>query len=591
MNRRQFARRSAGLAALLAASGRGFAQDPLARGAEAEDPFAPGADPFSPEPVTGAIVLPASPAAAFRRPDVKPFPADDPDEDDPAGDEPVATLPPDDLPSGGRAPFGWPAFAAYPAGPRVPGWGTTTLRFPPLPEGRRTTDVAAVRFALAMGAPAAGAVGVHSPVTGSLRGAVDVRFAPPLQLFSVPLSSVGGEAALREGLALRVVGGPETLWVLGAEYDSVEIEAAVEEADAGALHVPLELRPHLLVLGADDAWTEFFRRLDSLATLQPFGWREGAVLDGLLDLAALPERAALRETARRHLALFLTGGPGTAAVPPPGPLAPPGATLADAPDAAPFAALARLAPDHPLLDALRQRWLAGPPVGPTPPAGPVPPGAAETSAAAGLLAVAYPMAALGRARGNEELTAAALRALRSRLADPEGGDEDDPAPLRVRRRMLRLLGAARTLAAVGEREDAADLVAAFRRLADAALNRFMSEEPFSAEPADGSKPAPGPGLTNAVGVAAAWAIGVKAGWLGEEHAAAADAVREALTDRLTPDGFLFESPPPGGPGGVALDTTAMGLAAQLIAARETTPAAAPAPVPLTEPAPAPLPLD
>ena len=63
------------------------------------------------------------------------------------------------------------------------------------------------------------------------------------------------------------------------------------------------------------------------------------------------------------------------------------------------------------------------------------------------------------------------------------------------------------------------------------------------------------------------------------------AVNRVVGDRL--------APPPGGPAGVALSPTAMGLAAQLIAARETTspsaePIAAPQPIPATAPAPLPL---
>ncbi|QDT16446.1 hypothetical protein [Alienimonas californiensis] len=607
MNRRQFARRSAGIAALLAApgfaaTGRGAAQDPLARGSEVRDPFAP-------EPVTGAILLPASPAAAFRRPADGWEEAVDPDEaaaDASAADaERPALPPPDELPPGARPPFDWPAFAAFPAGPRVPGWGTTTLRFPPLPEGRRTVDVVAVRFAVAFAPPAAGAVGVHSPVTGTLRGSVDVSFAPPLGLFSVPLSSVGGEAALREGLALRVVGPPATVWVLGAEDENSEPGAGEGDAAAvGASGLPLELRPHLLILGADDEWTEFFRRLDSAATVQPFGWREAAVMDGLLDLAELPERAALRDAARRHWALFTNAGPGTAAVPTAGPPTLRSVSLAEGRDAAPFASLTRLDPDHPLLDALRDRWIAR-----RSPDGTVPDEGDEVTAA-GALSVALPMATLARARGDEAMLEAALLQLRLRLtasideeetgeepADTEPNREDAepgvegpplppgaPAARRERLAMLRLLGTARTLAVAGKREDTGDLLAEFRRLADAALPQTEPPAGDSAErPADGLL---APNLTNAVGVAAAWAIGVRQGWLDREHAAAADAVREALTARLTPDGFLFEPPPPGGPAGVALDPTAMGFAAQLIAARQ--PIAAPAPIPATAPAPLPL---
>ena len=48
--------------------------------------------------------------------------------------------------------------------------------------------------------------------------------------------------------------------------------------------------------------TEFFARMRSLSCVQQFGWMEGGVFDGILDLSALPARQPMKGAARQHLA-------------------------------------------------------------------------------------------------------------------------------------------------------------------------------------------------------------------------------------------------------------------------------------------------
>ena len=64
------------------------------------------------------------------------------------------------------------------------------------------------------------------------------------------------------------------------------MELRVQATDGEEMSAALQ--PHLLVPGTADALTEYFARMDSLACVQAFSWQEGCVLDGLLDLAALP---------------------------------------------------------------------------------------------------------------------------------------------------------------------------------------------------------------------------------------------------------------------------------------------------------------
>lgn len=143
-----------------------------------------------------------------------------------------------------------------------------------------------------------------------------------------------------------------------------------------------------------------------------------------------------------------------------------------------------------------------------------------------------------------------------------------------------LLGLARTLGVLGHRPDAGGVIAALREMADWALARQLPAD----HPHAGlwsvfvNEPDLLPDTSGSAGIAAALAIGVKHGWLGEEHAAAADRTRAALTGHLTPDGFLGGASQ-SNKGGRGLQTgpyrviyqMGMGLTAQLIAARDSTP--------------------
>ena len=460
------------------------------------------------------------------------------------------------FPKGKRPPFGWRAVPIPAAGE-----GTLRLSFPAPPDGRAP---AALRFTIALDYRAQATVAAVSAESGRALGTADVRFTQAFQPFSVDLPQGDAAVAAREGVELTVAEGPGPLWVLsGDPGDAPE-------------PVPDALAPHLMLPGTDGVWEEFFRRFGSLASLQPFGWMEGCVLDGLLDLAELPERAAMRAVAERHLALFTPGGElsyeGSRGNPLEGRASGVEGTL-------PFAAIARLDPANPLIEIVLKHWdrmkQPGGVVGYS--------GGRLTGE--DTYTLAYPMAVIGRGRGSEELMESALIQVRARQTALFDGTEYyrvfNGNGSRSDRGWARgvawhLLGTARTLDALKRRDLPADLRDGFRAFADWTLARQLP----AGHPHAGlwsvfvHDPDLTPDTSGSAGIAAALAIGVRNGWLGEEHAAAADRTRAALTAFLTPDGFL---------GGVAqsnkggrglqegdyrvLFQMGMGLTAQLIAAR------------------------
>jgi unsaturated rhamnogalacturonyl hydrolase len=100
-------------------------------------------------------------------------------------------------------------------------------------------------------------------------GAIDIRYAYVFQPFELLLTEKQTAAVLAEGVRLELIGGKEPLWVFDAQDDVAE-------------HV--RFAPHLLMGEPDSRVDEALNTMLSLSSLQPFGWMEGCVLDGLHSL-------------------------------------------------------------------------------------------------------------------------------------------------------------------------------------------------------------------------------------------------------------------------------------------------------------------
>ncbi len=450
------------------------------------------------------------------------------------------------LPARQRVPFGW-KLTTVPGRDHAP----VVLAWPDLPADAKPTHF---RIAIGLDERDDKTLEVFLPKSERVVGVMALRWVTQFQLHQLPLTPGDVADLRREGLALRVT--------LGSE---VEIFTAGRE-------LPDALRPHLLVPGTATPLEEFFARLHSLAVVQQFGWIEGCVLDGLLDLAELPEHASLREMARRHLALFVQGDrliyEDQQSRPSDGRIYGIEGTL-------PFAALARLAPQSPLHELALAFWQSR-----LRPTGSIQDGASMTSE--GAYTVGYPLAEIARVRQSEELLRRALTQVRVRQARLFDGrvftrtysDEGQRGNRNWSRGIAwQILGLARTLAVAGERDDITDLVIHLQRFADwiVALQRadglwgVIVDEPELTADTAGS-----------AGIAAALAIGAKHGWLGDAARTAAQRTREGLLPHLTADGFLGGvSQSNKGGGGLqrndyrVIFQMGMGLMAQLIAALPT----------------------
>jgi rhamnogalacturonyl hydrolase YesR len=450
------------------------------------------------------------------------------------------------LPSTQRAPFGWitTTISSADKPPLVLTWDA-------LPDGDKPTHL---RIAVGLDERDEKLVEVRLPKSGRVIGAMDLRFVTQFQVYQLALNPGDVADIQREGVELLLTKGSDL------------------EILTGGSDMPAALLPHLLVPGSASAMDEYFARMNSLACVQQFGWMEGCVLDGLLDLSALPAHARLRKMAENHLSHFFKDGQ---LVYENHLSAPSDGRLYGIEGGTPFGALARIDPQSPLPDLAIDFWKSR-----KRPTGSIQDGHHMSSE--GAYTIGYALAEIARARGSDELMREALYQVRIRQARLFDGTEfwrtyDDNGK-RGNRNWARgiawqMLGLARTLEVAGNREDIHDLVIYLQRFAAWAIAMQREDGLWSVFT---DEPTLTPDTAGSAGIAAALAIGVKHGWLDHKAKSAAEKTLVGLQAHLTVDGFL------GGvsqsnKGGEALQRgdyrsiyqMGMGLMAQLIAALES----------------------
>lgn len=448
------------------------------------------------------------------------------------------------LPGKVRAPFGWELTTITQAD-KPP----LILRWPDLKASAKPTHL---RIVVGLDERDAKEVEVSLAGTGRRLGVIDVRFPAQFQVYQLALSPADVEAAIREGVALRLMKGSD-----------------LEILNGGA-DLPAALRPHLMSPGNLSPRQEFRLRLRSLASVQQFGWMEGCVTEGLLDLAELPDGQPDRDGANRHLGMFIRNGrltyESTRSTPSDDRIYGIEATL-------PFASLARTDRNHPLLPVALEGWKSR-----RRPSGAIQDGTSMSSE--GAYTVAYPMAIIARARQDDELMREALRQCRHRMSLFEGHrfwrtlEEDGRRNDRNWARGIawQLLGLVRTLEVAGDRDDVADLREHLRLFSGWIMQYQRTDGLWSVIVNE-------PGLTadtsGSAGIAAALARAARKGWIDPAAGRCAERTLAGLHKHLTPDGFLGGASQ-SNKGGLELQKSeyrviyqmGMGLMGQLIAAVE-----------------------
>ena len=419
------------------------------------------------------------------------------------------------VPPGKRVPFGWPSVtvgddAENPVQfvwPKAAGLAADTPAG--LPTSLRVTVALDVRDAKRIDVTLAG--------DQQLVGQFDIRYPSPLQVFEIPLLPRQAAGVIDQGIRLTVRTGSDLRIFLAGD------------------DVPAVLSPHLMIPGSRSVIDEYYDRMDSLATIQPYGWMEGCVLDGLLDLSTLPGLGHLRQTAQRHLDQYIIED---SLVYESIRSQPSDRRVYGIEGTLPFAALARLDPESPVLQAAVDFWTARR----RPSDGSIQDG--EQLSSEGAYTVGYPMAVVAASRGDQRMIDWALHQVSHRYevlftgtdfwrTRNDGGRRGNKNW--ARGTAWQLLGMARTMAVLADHRSVDGLVGSLRKLADFVIGLQRPDGLWSVF---ADQPEVPPETGGSAGLAAGLAIGARRGWLDESAMAAAGATRSALEAHLTPDGML-----------------------------------------------------
>lgn len=465
-----------------------------------------------------------------------------------------------------RVPFGWTMEAVEPA---VTGNATLLKLSPDNRPALRSLDGDCrvyLRLTVAIDIREEKRLQVSLPGSGKAIGEFDIRFGYALQPFELSIASDDAPDVLAQGVRLRLTSGEQPFWFL---------------TDAGSVPGCETLLPHLLIAERGKGGAgELLSRLASAASLQPFGWMEGCVLDALYDLNQVsPKNSAYREALRLHVDHFLPAEGGLVYENPRS--EPVDGTVYGIEGSLPFAVIAKLQPEHPVIELALTFWRSRA----SEPNKVIADGTHITTE--GAYTVAYPISVLARLRGDKELADLAISNLISRrdmLRTDQGlcwiypQDKDGNRYLNwARAYAWYMMGQIRVIGELHQMEETKvdpvkleTLESEFRSVAEIALNYqhtdglwfCMLHEPETGFDTSGS-----------AGIAAAIALGVKLGVLPDVMLGAACRTYLGLLPHLTPDGLL---------GGVAqsnrdgeklqrsgyrvLSQMAMGLMGQLAAA-------------------------
>lgn len=452
-----------------------------------------------------------------------------------------------------RAPFGWPVFAFDDHQPAY-----LTFR-------QKLSHRAHLRLAVAIDVRTPATLSVQLTKTKQTLCEADLGYATPLQLIDIQFTAEEAAEASTQGLSL-VRSDPAD----AKQHDRRLFFFGSDETYA-------TFAPRLIAPAKVEPLAAFMARLSSPASLAPFGWMQASVLDALIDLKQ-------NKAVQSHLEYFFDTSMATYED---AHSRPQDGRVHGIETCAMYACLGRVDPDHALLDQclayLQERRQFDGTI------------RDQLVLAEHTHCIAYPLAVIGRARGDQKLMQMAIEQLRLRrdrlrIGGQLYGRTSDDGRLDLkndsRSAGLYLLGIARTLSQVGQGFIGADdltreaqLVAHWlikRQRPDGLWSPVLDDpEKINAQTAQQN-----PADTNAsAAIGAALALLAQAG-LGEQTQAAAKRALSGLFKFLTPDGMLTGAAPAyKNQGGVELARThrrvisqaAMGFTGQIVAALKSIP--------------------
>lgn len=368
---------------------------------------------------------------------------------------------------------------------------------------------------------------VKTAITGKNIADWDLRFAAMLQPFELEIPNEELKAVFTEGIILKMIKGTKPFWFFSDKSSSK--------------NAPKAYLPHLLVHGektkketnSSDCWKD---RLMSFESLQTFGWQQGIVWDGLLELSKHSARP--KKVLTQQLELYFAQNSlvycnlnNVKAV----------ELIHTVESILPFAILAQTNPTHPLLKTAIEFC--------------------ETHAnTEGIIAdgtgnnrivkteecytVSYPLAVLAKTLNRPYLAQLAIKTLQSRVSVLEKGNSIYQRGTEQGELLFEnwsrgvawyLLGLAKTLVHLPESAEKESLKISFQ---DAVEKVSNYQQPnglwfnFFHQPETGFE------TSGTAGIATALMYGFQHGLLSEKHKTAAIKAQIGLLSYLTPDGYL-----------------------------------------------------
>jgi unsaturated rhamnogalacturonyl hydrolase len=413
------------------------------------------------------------------------------------------------IPEQQRVAFGWPAAGIFP--------GESVLL---KPEKKIQHGNLWLRISVALEIRDIKLVKVNIPGVGANLGTLDIRFSSVLVPYELKIDAKHIEQINRYGLELTL-DSPSPLWFFSEKDSEVDNSAFL---------------PHILVSDKETGTVDVFLRcMESVNSVQAFGWREGTVLDGLWQLYAQKGRKKAMEAIMQHFALFFDGqdlhyetlGRSNPRI----------NEIDGIESTIPFATLARLDADHPILKTVVAGWEKL-----KKPNGMVIDGTLVS--AEGCYTVAYPMAVIGKAWNDKKLMKEALAQLKHRFVLYNSNilylrynntSGLYTYPNWARGAAWNLLGFARTISELKSEMQDDEVIDKFQKGVELALSMQRSNGLWGCFM---HKPDSLPDTSGSAGIAAAILTGIRNGFLSESYRPSAERCWNALQQYITPDGFL-----------------------------------------------------
>ncbi len=412
------------------------------------------------------------------------------------------------LPDGQRIPFGWPATGLS------PGESVVFKIRKKIPKKELW-----FRISVAQEIWDRKLLHIHLPETGIYLGTVDIRSSSILVPYEVKIDTKYISEINQQGLKMTLE-STSPFWFFNHPATSTNNSAFL---------------PHLLSSEKESGTiTSFLDCFLSINSIQAFGWREGTVLDGLWQLYQLKNNNDALKTIHQHFDLFFDDKQNLMYE---NAKSKPNDNRVDGIESTiPFATLARINPNHPILKTVVKGWKElekenGMVIDGT------------MVSAEGCYTVSYPMAVIGKAWQDNTLKRNALEQLKHRFVLINNNQLNlryyskgrYTYPNWARGAAWILLGFSRTISELqGEIRDK-EVIKKFEEAVEIAISMQRTDGLWSCFM---HKQNSLPDTSGSAGISAAILTGIRNGFLPAKYKANAEKCRDTILNYITPDGFL-----------------------------------------------------